>query len=215
MTSCIPGSRSRRAAALPLLCAAAIVACVSHISAQEPSNAIDAGDNAVVISDDGPEVMPEGVENGGYPCVDADNGCSPCDNACPCDLGQCESCDDDHCAGWFGAEWLRWHLDGNRLPPLVTEGPSSDPSATVARLGQSDTQILNEKNVNDNWRNGYRLFGGFWLDCCHTVGVGVDYFDVGDDNYNFLSRPNPTEVIGRPFFNTQLGEEDVEFVSVP
>src|SRR5262249_53223031 len=41
------------------------------------------------------------------------------------------------------------------------------------------------------------------------------YFNVGNDDYNFLGQPNPDLVIARPFFNTELGEDDAEFVSVP
>ena len=98
---------------------------------------------------------------------------------------------------------------------MVTSGPSSVSPTSVARLDDSSTQVLTDKSVNDHWRDGYRLFGGFWLDRCHCIGIGADYFDVGDDNYNFLSQPAPTEVIGRPFYNTELGQDDVEFVSVP
>ena len=38
--------------------------------------------------------------------------------------------------------------------------------------------------------------------------------DVGDDDFNFTQGPNPNFVIGRPFFNTQTGLEDVQLISV-
>jgi hypothetical protein len=86
---------------------------------------------------------------------------------------------------------------------------------TAAQLGQPTTQIISgNQNVNDDWRNGYRFFGGFWLDCCHTCGIGADYFNVGDDDYDFTS-PQDSIIVGRPFYNSDTEEPDVELVSVP
>ncbi len=119
MTSCITGSRSRRAAALPLLCAVAIAACANHIAAQEPSYANDAGDDAVVISDDNTAVLPESIENGDYTCTDAYDDYAPCDNC-----GPCEPCrDDDHCAGWFGRNGCTGSSTGVGSPPWSPRDP--------------------------------------------------------------------------------------------
>ena len=156
------------------------------------------------MSDDG---LPCDGGYGEYDCYGGE-GCMSCDT---CEPG----CNERRCSGWFGAEYLHWRLDGNRLPPLVTMGPSNVPLADVAQLDEPSTVILSgDETVNDDWRNGYRFFGGFWLDCCHTCGIGADYFDIGDDDYNYTS-PQDSFVVGRPFFNTQLNEDDVQLVSVP
>lgn len=161
-----------------------------------------------------------GCDGGGYCgdgyCGDCYGGCDSCMScnscdACGCDSG-CSSC----CSGWFGAEYLRWRLDGgDRLPPLVTAGPVSSGS-TAAVLGDPNTVILsgNDKE-NDNWRDGYRFFGGFWLNDCRTIGIGADYFDAGNSDYDFTSGQDSSTIVGRPFFNTELGTPDVELVSVP
>jgi hypothetical protein len=136
----------------------------------------------------------------------------PYDDCPPCDPGRPAIV----CTGWFGAEYIKWRLDGNRLPPLVTAGPSYLPLNEVAQLDDPNTIILSgDETVHDDWRDGYRIFGGFWFDCCHTCGIGVDYFDLGDDEYNFLSPQDPAFVTGRPFYNTETGEDDLELVSVP
>jgi len=118
---------------------------------------------------------------------------------------------------WFGAEWIHWRLDGgDKLPPLVTAGPSSLPPDQAGFLNDPNTVILSgDDTVNDDWRDGFRVFAGVWCDCCRTHGVEFDYFDVGDDDYNFTSGNDPNQVVGRPFFNTETGQDDLELVSVP
>jgi hypothetical protein len=158
-----------------------------------------------------------------YGCASCDGGGQCGDPDCGCDCGAYDGSCCGHDSGcraqnlsfWFGAEWLRWQLDGNRLPPLVTDGPVTDPSADVARLDNPNTRILSgDATVNDDWRSGFRVFGGVWLNCCRTWGVEADYFDIGDDDYTFQSVPGFNRVVGRPFFNSELGEDDVEFVSI-
>ena len=68
------------------------------------------------------------------------------------------------------------------------------------------TVILSgDETVNDDWRNGYRVFGGFWLDCCHTCGIGVDYFDVGDDDYNFTLAAEIRAIVRPPVLQHRIG----------
>jgi hypothetical protein len=210
-------SRLRRAVALTLFLGA--TTGLSAISSAEQISDHDSATSGVVVSDGG---MPN--FGGAY-----DNGTSPyesygsCDGYCS-DQGECDGdnspCFDDgykHYAPiWVGAEWIHWRLDGNRLPPLVTDGPVTTSIANVARLDDPGTRILSgHETVNDDWRDGFRVFGGVWLDCCRTCGVGVDYFDVGNDDYKFTSKNDPSRVVGRPFFNTELGVDDVQLVSVP
>src|SRR5207249_1517571 len=120
----------------------------------------------VVISDHGTSYdggMPNygsGPSEVGMPCYGS-NG--PCDGYCgnyePC-YGACGSCgqdcDEPCCPVWFGAEWIHWRLNGNRLPPLVTDGPATTPLTSVARLNDPDTRILSgDDTVNDDWRDGF------------------------------------------------------------
>jgi hypothetical protein len=120
-------------------------------------------------------------------------------------------------AGWLSAEYLLWQMTGNDLPPLVTAGPANIPLADVAQLDDPSTVVLSDGDVNDGWRSGIRIGGGIWLDNCRTMSISADYFNLGDDNYSFLSGQNSTTVVGRPFFNTepQPGLDDLELVSVP
>lgn len=117
---------------------------------------------------------------------------------------------------WVGAEYLRWRIDGGRdVPPLATVGPASQPLDEVGRLDNPTTDVLfGNEELNADWRNGWRVYGGMWLDCCQCVGITGDYFDLDDDDV-FVSESNANEVVARPFFNTELGEQDAQLVDVP
>jgi hypothetical protein len=118
--------------------------------------------------------------------------------------------------GWFGAEYLLWDLDGSDLPPLVTAGSTGTPRSDVAQLDQADTVVLSGgETIHDDWRSGYRLFGGLWLDCGQTLALSGEYFDAGGDDYHFVSPQDASQIIGRPFFNTETGEDDTQLISVP
>jgi hypothetical protein len=115
--------------------------------------------------------------------------------------------------GWIGVEYLRWQTSGSDLPPLVTFGPDGDPDA--GELGDPDTDILfGDETVGDDWRNGYRIYGGVWLDDCHCCALVADYFDL-DNDFGFLQGDEPGTTITRPFFNAETGEPDTQLVSVP
>lgn len=158
-----------------------------------------------------------GFDSGGF-----DTGC--CDSDC-CDVGCCDTvgCGSTACGGgggvpgfWVGGEYLVWRLNGTALPPLVTQSPSSTPIDEAGRLDDPSTTIIGGNNiVGGDWRNGYRVFAGVWLDSCRTWALGGDYFSLGSDDYDFLSPQSSGTIVTRPFFNTETGEQDAELVSVP
>lgn len=213
MASFITGSRPCRAVVLRCLFTLAFVATAGSAVAQHSDEPNTIHGSTSPVSD------------GGWDQPSCDPSCGACGCAVPCEdceptrgcAAPCGSRNEKYFyGGWFGGEWLHWQLDGNRLPPLVASGPATTPQADVAQLDDPNTEILSgDETVNDGWRNGYRLYGGVWLNCCHTWGIGADYFDMGNDDYNFLAEPDPDLVIARPFFNTELGQDDAELVSVP
>ena len=140
---------------------------------------------------------------GDYQCYGDGDGCNQCGDGCnQCNNGCCQSCFD----GWITAEYLGWRLNGSDLPPLVTSVPVNSVTPVGVNRGSladpNATIISGNGTVNDDWRSGFRLSGGFWLDCCHSCGLGFDYFQLGDDDYDFVSPQGPGIVITRPFFNT-------------
>lgn len=147
-----------------------------------------------------------------------DTGC--CDDYCCEDFSDCNVCCSQPCGPgrgfWVGGEYLLWRLDGTALPPLVTESPSSTPPNEAGRLDEPTTTIIGGNNVvGGDWRSGYRLFAGVYLDPCRKWALSGDYFNAGSDDYDFISTPSDDTIVTRPYFNSQTGAQDVEFVSVP
>jgi hypothetical protein len=143
-------------------------------------------------------------------------------SACDCEpgypLNYCEPACNEPCFGgaWFGAEYLRWRIEGeDPLPPLVTDAPANSTSPNPGALGNPDTRILyGNQTVGEDWRNGFRLYGGVWLDCCQCWGIGADYFRTDDDDF-FISDPNSGRIVTRPFFDAEENENGAQLVDQP
>ena len=191
----------RRAAVLELLFVCVVVAQAGNVFAQlQTSGDDETRDSSVVVSDE-----PTDLKR-----IDSDNGTGNTYGASN------QRRDQGHFSGWFGVEYLRWRLDGSELPPVVTASPATTPTNQAGQLDDPSTQILaGDETVGDHWRSGYRIFGGVWLDSCQCWGIGADYFEIGGDGYDFTSTPDPGLIVARPFFNTELGQDDAELVSVP
>jgi hypothetical protein len=117
---------------------------------------------------------------------------------------------------WVGVEYLRWELECTDLPPLVTAGPDTEPLDEVGQLDNPTTEILfGDEEVGGDWRRGYRIYAGYWLDDCGCCAIVGDYFRMCDDDFDFEAGDTPGLIITRPFFNTETGEDDTQLVSVP
>ena len=141
---------------------------------------------------------------------------------CDCGDGVCDPCCGGGCGGcgtesvWIGAEYLLWQIDGTYLPALATSSPATTPLTRAGELGQPTTSILaGNRAVGDAWRDGFRVYGGMYLDDCHNCAIAGDYFNLGNDDYDYLSQPSPNTIVTRPFYNAQTNEQDAELVSVP
>lgn len=118
--------------------------------------------------------------------------------------------------GWAYGEYLLWSVEGAKTPPLVTAAPAAVPLSQAARLGNSSTDVLyGNEDVNDDFRSGFRVGGGIWLDRCDGLALTGDYFQLGDDDDAFSAGPDDGRIIARPFYNTELGVNDVEWVDIP
>lgn len=117
---------------------------------------------------------------------------------------------------WVSGEYLNWRVQGDRLPALVTTGPTSLPAGTAGVFGAPGTAVvLGDDRVNDGWRSGVRLSAGLWLDDCRTCGVGVEGFRLADPGEGFLVQSNGSPALVRPVVNTLTGQADAEITAFP
>ncbi|MDB4695081.1 BBP7 family outer membrane beta-barrel protein [bacterium] len=138
-----------------------------------------------------------------------DNDMWSCDSMC-CDGIDCRcgrawhSVVTDHFRSdrWFAnAELMLMWRKGDRLPPLVTTGPTAD-IATAGRLGEPGTEILfgEERTLND-LRAGGRFTLGAWLDNRECQALVGRYWFAGRESTHFKTNQDETPVIARPFLN--------------
>lgn len=116
---------------------------------------------------------------------------------------------------WFGAEYLLWTTQGNALPALLTTAPAGTPRAVAGTLGNPNTTVLlGGNNANNNWRSGFRMYGGLWLNDDQTCGLEAGYFFLGQSNYNASIGSNGSQILTRPFTNNVQADALGNFVAV-
>jgi hypothetical protein len=160
-----------------------------------------------------------------------------CGEAVACDSDPCGAigCDDGGCgcqplegrllapslrsgsSFWIGGGALLWTIDGpDALPPLVTASPAGTPTNQIGVLGEpGTTTVLGGDDTTDAWRAGWRLNAGVWLDRCQTWAVVGDFFDLDGDDDQGISPTSTTALTARPFFNSELGEQDAQLLNDP
>lgn len=99
---------------------------------------------------------------------------------------------------WIDAEYLYWGIkDTRNIVPLITQGPTSVPS-----LGTPDvTVILGSERIKTDWRSGFKISAGYWLDSAQTFGI--------EANYQFLPSLTNTASV------SSSGLPDTGFIGVP
>src|SRR5688572_27483701 len=102
--------------------------------------------------------------------------------------------------GWVSAEYVYGWIGGATPPPLLSAAPVR---------GGPPTVLFGDDPLNDDGRSGFQLRGGFWLDESGTYGVEAGTFLLCQSADRARAEDTPGTVIGRPFFNAQLGAPDV------
>lgn len=117
---------------------------------------------------------------------------------------------------WVRNEWLYWATSGQPLPILVTGSPAGTALPLAGVPGTVNTVTLYGGNrANNDFRNGYRLTAGAWIDDCRMCGVEGDFFFLGDSRQGFSTGSFGATIIGRPFVSPATGLPAVSLVSLP
>lgn len=134
---------------------------------------------------------------------------TPCPTACP------QGCGPDERA-WASFEWLYWTTSGQSMPVLATTSPPGTPRGLAGVNGLPTTiPLFGGQNTNDDFRSGFRLNAGVWLNDQRTWGLEGDFFFLGQSRDGFTGSTLSNPILTRPFFNALTGVPDVEIVSFP
>lgn len=118
--------------------------------------------------------------------------------------------------GWISYEALHWQQDGMYLPALITTSPAGTLRADAGVLTRAGTSTLfGDDEYVDNTLDGGRLRFGIWLDRCHTLGIGAEFFDLGVETDEFSLTSSGSPIAARPFYNVLTGSEDSELIAFP
>ena len=118
---------------------------------------------------------------------------------------------------WGEVDYLGWSGKGDPLPPLVTTSPTGTTLGSVGVLGAPGTTVLfGDDTVNDKWRSGVRLQGGYWFNPGRTSGLEASFFELQNVSTSFnRSAPFGDPILARPFFNTLTNAQDAVIVAFP
>lgn len=145
-------------------------------------------------------------------CATSASDCSSC---APCTILCCEPCGPPG-RFWVNAEFLYWGVRENSIPPLVTTSPAGTPRSVAGALGvPTTTTVFGDRRLNDDFRPGFRVAGGLWLDDCHKFGIEGDFFFLGDSRQGFTAASSGFPILARPFFNVATNAPDAELVAFP
>ena len=104
---------------------------------------------------------------------------------------------------WGSVEYLLWTTRGMNVPALVTASPLGTPRDAAGVIGDPRTSIVfGGRNINDDFRSGFRIYSGMWLDECQTCGIDTStfYLEPGNDSGAFTCFTNAM-IFARPFLD--------------
>jgi hypothetical protein len=117
---------------------------------------------------------------------------------------------------WVGADYILWHVSGDKLPALVTTSPIGTPQSQAGVLSNPATTVLfGNTSVNDGWRSGGRVQAGYWLDDQHSSAIEAGFFGLGDAGTSFNASSSTTPILARPFTDATIGLPSAELVAFP
>lgn len=112
-------------------------------------------------------------------------------------------------------EYLGWEMDAMKTPALVTTSPAGTPQNLAAFIGGANTRTLFGGEINDDFRSGVRVQGGWYVDPTRYWAIGGDYYQLFGEGNTFSTNTAGNAIIGRPFFDIIQGRETAQLVSFP
>lgn len=115
---------------------------------------------------------------------------------------------------WLTGEYLHWGISTADLPPLITTSAVGTPAATTGVLGQPTTRVLFGDGSETDARSGYRISGGWWLDCSNAA-MEIVYSGLPSYEQRAAFNSGQFPLLARPVFNTGTSSEAAMIISHP
>jgi len=112
-------------------------------------------------------------------------------------------------------EYLGWIMDPMSTPALVTASTPGTPRNQAGFLGSTRTRTLFGGDINDEFRNGVRVQGGWFVDPSRFWSIGGDYYQLFSGGDSFTANETTNSILGRPFYDIVAGRESAQIVAFP
>lgn len=118
---------------------------------------------------------------------------------------------------WIVGQYLLWTISGSDLPPLLSVSPVGTPLGSAGVLGRAGTTtVFGGNSVNDDYRSGFQVRTGVWLDEDQACGIELSFFMLeGQGSGATAGSPDGSRIVGRPFIDAVTGQANAELVSFP
>jgi hypothetical protein len=114
---------------------------------------------------------------------------------------------------WASLEYLNWRVRGYEVPALVTSSPAGTPLGDAGVLPGA-TILFGDDIIDDGDRSGGRARLGWWSVDGQFVGYQAEYWGLESAGADFFASSTPTgDILARPFFNLESGDEDATLLS--
>jgi hypothetical protein len=98
------------------------------------------------------------------------------------------------------AEYLFWTIKDANLPVLLVAGPAGTVDTSDGNLNGT-TPVIGGGSIGNDWRSGFRINAGMWINECQNWGVDGSYFFLANQTKSFSAASNGSPELGRPYFD--------------
>jgi putative beta barrel porin BBP7 len=109
---------------------------------------------------------------------------------------------------WTRLEYLLWATTGQSVSPAITTSPPETTPTFAGIIPNPGTRVLFPLDrVNNEFRGGFRLTGGVWLDDARDTGLEGDFFFLNQSKKGLTvaSGAGGFPILARPYVNAQTG----------
>jgi Putative beta barrel porin-7 (BBP7) len=98
------------------------------------------------------------------------------------------------------AEYLAWTIRDSNLPILLVAGPAGTVDTSDGNLNGT-IPVVGGGSINNDWRSGFRINAGMWINECQNWGIDGSYFFLSKQSNAVTVASNGNPELGRPYFD--------------